>query len=207
MLIKTTKSLFRGIYQYKIVLKCAGAAYFRSGDMNNTLAELSKVDVISQNVKRRYGIKTQEDLAYALLLQKSLKKLSDIEVRVESPFVTVYSNSRAEIDTLANLDKDNVKYISVPPAAHSLTEGTIILPKVPYEFRVTLGKTTHNNEAFVSWADNNPKLKLTNSCRRDLCKDRSWGGTYFYISGDNNLLMAKMHLGGSINKVERIIKA
>lgn len=207
MLVKTTKSLFRGTYQYKIVLRCAGAAYFRGGVLDSSLSELSKSDVLSQGARRRFGIKTQEDLAFALSLQKQLKKLSDIEIRVESPFVTIYSNKRSDIDSLANIDKNNVKYISVPPAAHSLQEGTIILPKVPYEFRITLGKTTHNNEAFVTWADNNAKLKLTNSCRRDLCKDRSWGGTYFYISGDNNLLMAKMHLGGAINKIERIIKA
>jgi hypothetical protein len=40
-----------------------------------------------------------------------------------------------------------------------------------------------------------------------LGKSRSWGGTHFYITGDNNLLMAKMHLAGAISKVERIIKA
>jgi hypothetical protein len=58
----------------------------------------------------------------------------------------------------------------------------------------------------VAWAGTNSKLKLTKSCAKALLKPRSWGGSYFYITGDNNLLMAKMHLGGCISKVERIIK-
>jgi capsular polysaccharide biosynthesis protein len=53
----------------------------------------------------------------------------------------------------------------------------------------------------------NKKCKLTKSCIRELEKQRSWGGSHFYITGNNNLLLAKMHLGGSISKIERIIKA
>jgi hypothetical protein len=70
-----------------------------------------------------------------------------------------------------------------------------------------LGKTTQEHSAFIQWAENNAKLKLTKTCKRELARDYSWGGTYFYVTGENNLLMTKMHLGGSINKVERIIKA
>jgi hypothetical protein len=47
---------------------------------------------------------------------------------------------------------------------------------------------------------------MTKSCKTALGKNKSWGGTHFYVSGENNLLMAKMHLGGSILKIERIIK-
>jgi hypothetical protein len=215
MLIKTTKSLFRGTFQYKIVLRCAGASFFRSGDMESTLADLKKI-VINDGVKHgsssyisswRAGIKTQEDLDYAFKLQKQLKKLSNIDIRVESPFVSIYSNSKADIDSLSKLDVDHVKYISVPPADNTLSVGTVIMPKVPFEYRITLGKTTQNYDSFISWAEGNAKLKLTKSCKRDLHKDRSWGGTHFYVTGDNNLLLTKMHLGGSINKVERIIKA
>jgi hypothetical protein len=81
------------------------------------------------------------------------------------------------------------------------------MSKVNFDYKVTLGKTNQECSAFVQWAENNAKLKLTKSCKTELSKNKSWGGTFFYITGDNNLLMAKMHLGGSINKVERIIKA
>lgn len=212
MLIKTTKSLFKGTYQYKIVLLCSAAHWFRSGDMDTTLEQLKKVDLSKSKDTHKYStwynpIKTQDELDYAFKLQKQLKKLTDIEVRVESPYISVYSNIKSDIDSLSKIDLDKVKYISVPSDTSSLIKDTVIMPKIPHDYRITMGKTTQNYVAFIGWAENNAKLKLTNSCKRDLGKDRSWGGTHFYVTGDNTLLMVKMHLGGSINKIERIVKA
>ena len=217
MKIKTTKKLFRGLYQYKLVITCAGASWFRGGDMDSVLDELKKVTIPTDVSKTssttpyfpswRAGIKTQDDLNYAFKLQSHLKKLADIEVRVESPWISVYTNSKSHVDSIIKLDKDKIKYISIPPENTALAQDTIIMPKVGFEFRITLGKTIQNHSAFIGWAESNKKLKLTKACKRELSRDRSWGGTHFYLSGDNNLLMAKMHLGGSINKVERIIKA
>lgn len=207
MLFKTTNRLFKGIYQYKIVLVVSGASLFRSGDMAATLKELQKISEDFTNQPKYNSIKTKDDLDYALKLQKQVSKLQDFELRVETPFVSIYSNNWNDINGLSKLDQDRVKYISKPADNTTLSAETIIMPKVNFEFRITLGKTTSEHSAFVEWAKTNKKIKLTKSCVRDLSKDRSWGGTHFYITGDNNLLMAKMHLGSSINKVERIIKA
>ena len=207
MLYKTTTKLFRGIYQYKIVLVCPDASYFRES-VEGALAHLKKVDLnINRHATRSSFIKTQEQLDYALKLQSVLSKLSDIDVRVESPWISIYSNTKSDIDKIANIDTEQVKYISKPSSSTGLAAGTIIMPKMDYEYRVTLGKTIQEHDSFISWADSNKKVKLTKSCINALSKPRSWGGTHFYITGDNNLLMAKMHLGGSIAKVERIIKA
>lgn len=207
MLLKTTKRLFKGQYQYKLVLTCAGAGWFRGGNFQETLDNLKKINLTDNNNWQAKSIKTKEDLDYAFELQSHLKKLINIEVRVESPWVTIYTNSKSDIDELVKIDEDKVKYISVPPAKTLLDENTIILPKINHDYKVTLGKTTHEHSTFIQWAENNAKLKLTKTCKRELTRDYSWGGTYFYVTGDNNLLMTKMHLGGSINKVERIIKA
>ena len=203
---KVTKRLFNGTYQYKIVLVCAGASLFRSGDMDATLAQLIKIDLNKSNDQWMRSIKTRDELEYCIALQAQLKKLKNIDVRVESPWISIYSNSKSDIDAIANVNIENVKYISAP-SSNSLEHGTILLPKIDFEFKVTLGKTSTEHSAFICWAEANNKVKLTKTCKRDLTKDRSWGGTYFYITGDKNLLLAKMHLGGSINKVERIIKA
>ncbi len=215
MQYKTTKKLFRGIYQYKIVLACAGASVFRSGDMEYALNELKKITITDTGTNKvgapyyaswRAGIKTQDELDYAFKLQIMLSKLTDIDVRVETPWVSVYTNSLKDVDKIAKVDDTKVKYICVPPPNTSLATNTIIMPKMDYEYRITLGKTTQEHSSFIQWAEASSKLKLTKSCVRDLSKNRSWGGTHFYLSGDNNLLMARMHLGGSIAKIERIIK-
>ena len=203
---KVTKRLFNGTYQYKIVLVCAGASLFRSGDMDSTLIQLKKVDLSKPADSWMRSVKTQEELEYCFALQSQLKKLKNIDIRVESPWISIYSNSKSDIDAIAKVNTDNVKYISAPNS-NLLEHGTILLPKIDFEFKVTLGKTSAEQSAFISWAESNNKVKLTKTCKRDLAKDRSWGGTYFYITGDKNLLLAKMHLAGAVNKVERIIKA
>jgi len=206
MQTKITRHLYNGKYQYKLVLVCAGANWFRGGDWTGTLENLKKV-TLNDSRSSRTSIKTQEDLDYAFKLQAQLKKISDINVRVETPWISIYTNEKSAVDALIKLDKTKVKYVSVPPTNTTLVEGVIILPKINYDFKVTLGKSDTQQSAFVSWAENNSKVKLTKSCKKELMRDRSWGGSYFYITGENNLLLAKMHLGGSINKIERIAKA
>jgi len=206
MFYKTTRRLFLGTYQYKIVLTCAGSSSFRSGDITKTLEELKKIDLKSHSKYHTTVIKSQEDLDYAFQLANTLMQFDKYDVRVEAPWISLYTNSKNHIDTLVKLDKDRVKYISQPDPNSCLSTGTIIMPKMDFDYRITLGKTIQEHSAFISWADSNKKCKLTKSCIRDLGKSRSWGGTHFYISGDNNLLLAKMHLGGSIAKVERIVK-
>lgn len=211
MQYKTTNQLFKGTYQYKIVLVCAGASMFRGRDMAQTLSLLKQVDLAKAKnngyIRYSVSIKTQEDLDYALSLQKCLSKSTDYDIRVESPYISFYTNNKKDVDNLIKLDANKVKYVCVPPENAILETGTIILPKIPFEYKVTMGKTTQNYSAFITWAESNSKVRVTKSCKKELARDRSWGGTYFYITGDNNLLLAKMHLGGSINKVERIIKA
>lgn len=208
MEFKATTKLFRGIYQYKVVLVCAGAHWFRGGDWDSALENLKKVDLSNRlsNYQSK-SIKTQDDLDYAFKLHNALTNLSDIEIRVESPWVTVYTNTKSNVDALTSVDEDRVKYVSVPPDNTCLTANTIVMPKVDFEFKVTLAKTTNNHTAFVEWAEKNSKVRLTKSCIKALERPRSWGGTHFYITGEKNLLLARMHLGGGIGKIERIIKA
>jgi hypothetical protein len=212
MQYKLTKKLFYGTYQYKIVLICAGASLFRSNDLDAVLENLKQFkNTFGEDdrylfFKNRNVIRTKEDLDYALKLQHTLSLLTDFDLRIESPWVNVYTNSKAAVNKLCKIDKSKVKYISEPPVDSTLAVDTIILPKINFDYRVTVGRTSQDCTAFVQWAGTNSKLKLTKSCTTALSKPRSWGGSYFYITGDNNLLMAKMHLGGCISKVERIIK-
>lgn len=203
---KITRKLFRGKYQYKIVIICAGAQWFRNNDLNEALDKLKAIDLAKFSYKSN-TIKTQDDLDYAFKLQTALSGLSDVEVRVESPWLSIYSNNRKDIDKLSKIDTEKVKYISVPASNTGLDKDTVVMPKMNYDYRITLGKTNQEHSTFIDWANTNKKCKLTKSCVSALLRPRSWGGQHFYITGDNNLLLAKMHLGSSIAKVERIVKA
>ena len=196
-----------GIYQYKIVLVCSNAHFFRNNDWQHCLHMLQKSSITPGVRQGSLSFKSVEDKDYALSLYKVLSVSVDLNVRIENPWITVYTNDKSRIDDLAKLDSNRVKYVCLPPANVSLSSDTVIMPKMNYDFRVTLGKTTQEHSAFIAWATCNKKLKLTKSCIAALTRNRSWGGTHFYVTGDNNLLMSKMHLGGSISKVSRIIKA
>jgi hypothetical protein len=212
---KITNKLFYNKYQHKIVLVLAGASIFRHSKMETVLEFLSanqeslRRKPTSNHSYKYHGrfkeIENQHDLDYAFAVHNVLSNHGDFEIRVESPWVSIYTNSKETIDELIAIDQAQVKYISVPNK--DLAKDTILLPKINFDYRITIGKTERENSAFLEWAETNKKVKVTKSCAKELGKSSSWGGTYFYISGDNNLLMAKMHLGGSISRVERIVKA
>lgn len=200
------------MYQYKIVLVCAGAHWFRNSNWDYTLEQLQSVNLTTTKSSYTYSyvsrnFKNQDELDYAFKLLSFLSISDDIDIRVESPWVTVYTNTQSNIDKLINLDANKVKYVCTPPDNVSLSENTIIMPKIDFEFKVTLSKIVGEQHAFIEWAQSNSKLKLTKSCINALKKPRSWGGTHFYITGEKNLLLARMHLGSSIGKIERIVKA
>ena len=206
MQFKQTKKLFYGKYQYKIVLVFSGAHLFR-GAPSDVIADRIKHVKLETDIyaRKRWTIKTEEELKYAVKLEHALSNLENFELRVETPWVTIYTNNKKDVDRLTNLDKSRVKYICEPLKGTTLEENTVILPKIKYDYRVTLGKTSQEYSTFISWANTNSKIKLTKSCKTELLKNTSWGGCYFYITGDNNLLMAKMHLCGAISKVERVV--
>lgn len=206
---KVTTKLFNGTYQYKVVLVCAGASLFRCKNIDTIIVKLSLTD-ISRNMpaRRSNKIGTAAELAYALQLADTIKRMGDqVDLRVESPWISIYTNNKAAIDSIIALGEDKIKYISSPPDGSTLAPGTILMSKRDYDYRVTMGKSMSEHSAFVGWAEaNTGKVLLTRSCKRDLLNDSSWGGSHFYITGDNVLLMAKMHLGSAISKIERITK-
>lgn len=204
MLIKETRKLFKGTYQYKIVLICPGSSLMRSGTYIAALDKLKSIDLATSHTFT-YRIKTSQDLEYAINVAGALSSLKDCEIRVEAPFISVYTNIKSNIDTLASINEERVKYICMPPSGN-LAKDVVIMPKMDYEFRITLGRTKQEHSAFIEWADKNSKVKLTKSARRDLSKTVSWGGTHFYVTGEKNILFVKMHLGDSVNKIEKIVK-
>lgn len=207
MQVKETRSLFLGKYQYKIVLVCPTASLLRGADFDGALEALElwrPGDKNTWNWQSR--IKTPADYEFCKSLAKDLKKLKDFEIRIEQPNVNIYTNIEKNINLLEKKYSDNVKYISKPGNKTILEVGTIVMPKMDYDYKITMGSTKQENSAFIEWAEKNSKVKLTKSCIRDLGRNRSWGGTHFYVTGDNTLLLTKMHLGSSISKVQRIVK-
>ena len=206
ILIKDTVSLFSNKYQYKIVLVCPAANWFRGNDLDFVEARLKLLKTGQRPLWLK--IKSNEDIEYCFDLQKVLVSSSDYNIRVEHPYLNFYSNNSRSIEALAGLDPARVSYVCMPNKTNpSLKEGAVIVKKLDYDYKVFLGKTTQDNSTFVTWARQNKNIRLTKRAEKDLCKTRSYGGSYFYVRTDKAMTMVRMFVGTYVSKVESVIKA
>lgn len=203
VLIKETVSLFANKYKYKIVLVCPVSGWFRGNKLDFVLEKLNE-GVFPPWVK----IKTQADIDYCFALQRLMSTLSDYELRIESPRINFYTNTTANIEKLAALDEDRIKFVCLPnKTSPNLEENTVIVKTLDYNYKIHLSATKQDYQNFLNWCDGNDKLRLTNRAKKDLSRGTSWGGGYFYVKDDKTLTMVRMFLGAVISKVETVIKA
>lgn len=206
--IKDTVSLFMNAYQYKVVLVCAGANWFRGNDLDFVASKLQDLDSNNLTNPPWLKFKNDGDKEYCVDVFNAFKTLTDYEIRVEHPIINFYTNNKSHVELLTALDPERIKYICIPNKQNpSLEENTVIVKKLDYDYKVHIGRTRRSHADFISWANGSDKIRLTPRVTRDLNHTHSWGGGYFYVKGDKVLTMVKMFVGSEINKIERVIKA
>lgn len=204
MQISTTKKLYKGKYQYNIVLVCAYSFVFRGNKLNVTARKLEFEGTRSESWRGYPSTwKNPDEFAYAKELYDMLITMDDFSIRVESPTITCYTNNYNDIIKLREINISKVRKISVPKT--TLEEDTVYMPDINFEFRVTIGKTENKYLDFLEWADTIDKLRITNSCREMLSRYNSCGGGHFYVNGEKMLMMCRMHLAGIKLTVHRIV--
>jgi hypothetical protein len=205
--VKDTVSLFMNTYQYKIVLVCPAANWFRGKNFDFVEQRMTSFEETG-NAPVWLKFKDLTDQTYCKKLIKIFKSFENFEIRVEHPLINFYTNTSSQIEALANLDPDCVKYVSIPNKQHpDLKEKAVIVKKLDFDYKIHMGSTRKSYMDFVNWAEGNSKLRLPNRIKRDLSKSRSWGGGHFYVKGDKTLTMVQMFLGSDISKIETVIKA
>ena len=203
---KQTTKLFNGKYKYKIVLVTKTASWFRGANLEHVKA-MTAVQDMSTHAHWARSIATTE-IEYAVKLTSAMQKMTDFIVRIESPYINFYTNNKADIEKLAKVDSDSVKYVSVPaPGSEAnLEDKKIIVKNLDYDYRVTMGRTKQNYNNFLQWCSGKDKVKLTKRALSQLSKEHSWGGYYFYVKDEKSLTMVKMFLSSNIQNVERCVK-
>lgn len=192
-------------YGHKAVLIVPAAQWFRSKNFEFTEGKLGDVNININNTTSR--IRTPADLEYAKKVCAALQSISDYDMRVETPLISIYTNNPQDIDKLCNIDLNRVKYISKPPA-NGISKNTVIMEQEGWDYKITLGRTRQSYENFVEWAENGKDLvKLTGGCRSALLRSYHWGGSHFYVKNDKALTMIRVFLGGSISRVDQVVKA
>jgi hypothetical protein len=204
--VKDTVSLFSNKYKYKIVIVCPVASWYRGNDLDNVKEQLAKLNLSTNQPWVK--IKSQDDIDFCHALYNTIVKLSDYDLRIEHPLINFYTNNTSDIEVLSKLNPDRIKYISLPNKQNpALTNNTVLVKRLDYDYKVHIGKSRRENSKFVSWAENNDKIRLTGRAKKDLMRSASWGGSYFYVKGEKTLTMVKLFLTSEISKVESVIKA
>lgn len=205
--IKHSQRLFENQYKYKAVVVCPGGHWFRGKNLDYAQEMLDNWNNGDLHKYEWLKIKNPADHQYCVDLLKILKSCSDFHLRVEHPLLSFYSNDYNSVVTIANLDIKKTKYIAEPPNNANITQGEIILKRIDFDFKVTLGQTRQNFTNFIEWSEKSKKVKMTKGCKKALQKDRSWGGTYFYVKDDQSLMLVKMFIGSDIARIDKVIKA
>lgn len=204
---KQTTKLFNNKYKYKIVLVSKAASWFR-GCKFDYVEKCLAADFAQTGDPWSIRLNPYER-EYTIQLCSLLKKLIDYEIRVESPFISFYSNTKSDVEQLAKLDSTRVKYISMPAQGTDavLEEGKVIVKNIDFDYKVTMGRTRQDFISFVKWCEDNDKIRMPKRAKADLSKSKCWGGSHFYVKDEKTLTMVKMFVGGFIHTVEPVIKS
>lgn len=195
--------LFLGKYKYKIVIRTGVASWFRGGDLDRVITCYERKD---ENYYSRNT--TAADINYAMKVHKFLGGIETWNIRVESPFLSIYLDNDEDLEDLVKLSYESIKYISIPnpDTQDKLAEGVVLVKNLDFGFKVTVGASHQNYINFVNWCENNPRIRLPKRTKRDLSRNSSAGGGYFYVKDEKNLTMVKMFLGRTITRVETVIQ-
>lgn len=202
---KHSNKLFLDRYQYKIVLVSAGVHAFRSGNLDHAFKILSEFNPsLSQDYRFYNRYITQDNIDYLFEIYEVLLHIQNYSVRVESPWLSIYTNSLDDIKKLNDLNSLKVKEIYETPAY--LTSGECH-STLPYDYKVLIKQSKSKQPviAFYDWAVNNKNIRLPKSCESILKGESYSTDSYFYVKGDHNLTVCRLHLGSLIKKTQKIV--
>lgn len=205
---KETKKLYQGKYQYRIVLVCQSVHVFRGNNLDNTFIKLSNLNPYEDQSNLLFGARYSKSLQptevdYLFNVYDILRSLSDYNLRVENPWLSIYTNNYDDILKLKNLDQNRVKYIYRPTIDLQKNE---VVSSLPYDYKVYVRHNQNDYSAFVEWANQFDTIRLTNSCTEVLTNNQRWAiESYFYVRGEKTLTMSQLHLGEIIKKIEKIV--
>ena len=198
--IKYSNKLFHNKYKYKIVLRTGVASWFRGGKLNFVLKSLSN--------KHHFPVYSKEEHIFAQTVYDTVVVMEGLLTRVESPFLSFYTNNESDLKLIAAINHERIKYISMPdPETSEIAVGSILVKKLDFGFKITMGSARQNLSSFVQWSKDNPKVRLPKRAAHDLSKDYSHGGSHFYVKDEKSLILVKMFLGSYITKIETVIRS
>ena len=211
-----TVKLFYDTYLYKVSITNTLATIFREkklSEARKTLDEyqtqLENTGQIVENRGRLGRVISIPTLthAQALYSEFSLQKQNSYKLRIEQPYIVVYSNDLYWIEHLEkNVDFVTEVWKPKDSTSINLLEPNIIINEGPitFEYKVTVGNDV--DPSFARWAKNNYDKVKVGKKFLNLVETSSYvNGMYFYARDAKILQFINIIIGGAIRRVDKII--
>lgn len=212
-----TTKLFYNKYIYKIRIKNNISTIFRG--LNLRYAK-SRLDEMQQSAESDLPIPSPfwrglrepryvslETFMDACVIHNVLEKnKSRCMVRCEGVTLDIYSNEKDWLEDLSKLlyveefhqpEKDTEDFLK------NNVDVVISPEEVIWPYKVYLGRFVDPN--FAVYCDNNPHIKIGKKALECIRKQQYVQGFYFWIKTENQLMLAKIALGGGIGKVVKFV--
>lgn len=214
MKLSETTKLFYGKYLYKLTVRSALAFAFREKNLSyarqvlDSLQHLyEKGEPLTVQLWGREKTIVEEYFLEAKRLYKHFSRYEDYKLRVESIFLSIYTNDDKWLETVK---KDIsplllVEYSAPDPNFKDIEPNTILVNESNgYNYKVTLGQNSGSPE-FARWAEANPKLiKLGPVTKEELLNSGYVNGMYFYARDDRTLQLCNLMLS-NIRRIDKLV--
>jgi hypothetical protein len=212
---RETHKLFWDEYLYKLVIHNKIARIFRNKNLSYAKQALvplkeahdSGLPLNFVKSKRQDFIKEDQYLDAEKLLNH-FSTANNYKIRIESATLTVYSNDKLWLETVANSLTPRNVYEFWEPSSTSIThliKNTVILEeKINYQFRVTLG-SRRGNLGFAQFAKKNPHLVRLGPKLLKEMENEGWvSGMYFYARDEKVIELCHIMLD-NMRRVDKVI--
>ena len=215
MLKCETTKLFYGQYVYKVVIRNEIAHLFR--EKNYTWAKYS-LDKLQAQLEegadqlhfvrgQRWAAVSISDFLTAQKLFHEFTNFDNCKLRVENPWLSVYSNDIKWLKNLTSKVGDSCQEFWEPNSKNIklLESNTIISYSIKdYKYKVTLGSKTCPN--FINWIDSNrDKIKIGNKTYEAINDNCYTKGLYFYVRDEKVLNLINLIIGPAAQRIDKIV--
>ena len=212
-----TFKLFYNKYLYRLGIRNPIASIF----INKNLAYASTVlDKLQQDyaageslqvtyVMRVQPLRVQDFLDAQILYNELTRYNDDYVIRIENQTVGVYSNDKTWLKNLSykikntpDFSEPNTEFVDY---LRQNTNTIIVDKKFGYEYKITLGKERCPS-SFANWLDiNKDKVKISDLLVEDIRNRNFTSGRYFYLRSENVLMLVKLIILDSIQRIDKLV--
>jgi hypothetical protein len=208
--VKYTSRLFHNKFACKVVVKTVASSLFRGKNLEKVkdvidCPSLLNSYIVNSSTAKKF-VDTEGGVNFLNDLYKNLLNLSEYHIRVEYPFISIYVHDTSIVNSIIeDIGTYKIKYVSIPRDGIAIPKDTVLCKHIKFKYKVHIGPTTSNYNSFLEWAEKTSNVRITNSLKKKLSRNRSYEQSFVYVKDEKTLTMVKIFLGNCITKIDSVL--